>query len=140
MKISRTVPKKARIEIIPMIDTMFFLLVFFMMATLSMTNQYSLPVNLPKAQSPAIKQTKSDVIVTIQQGDKIYVGDSTKPLDITELQDELQMIYANKQQKDLFIKADMNLRYGMVIDVMSAAKKAGVDRIGMLTQPETKAE
>ena len=51
MKLPAAARKKARIEIIPMIDTMFFLLVFFMIATLSMTLQKGMPVNLPKASS-----------------------------------------------------------------------------------------
>jgi biopolymer transport protein ExbD len=51
MRVPRTAPEKARIEIIPMIDIIFFLLVFFMISTLSMTINRGLPVNLPKAAS-----------------------------------------------------------------------------------------
>ena len=55
MRLPATAKKKARIEIIPMIDTMFFLLVFFMIATLSMTLQRGMPVNLPEAESSTDK-------------------------------------------------------------------------------------
>ena len=55
---------------------------------------------------------------------------------LSELQERLTGLYAAREDRDLFIKADTDLRYGAVVKVMSIAKKAGVDRIGMLTQPE----
>jgi biopolymer transport protein ExbD len=71
MRLPRTIRKKPRIEIIPMIDTMFFLLVFFMVATLSMTDQRGLPVNLPHAAS-AIDEIKQVFTLTLTKEDKLY--------------------------------------------------------------------
>ncbi len=72
MRLSRRTIKRARIEIIPMIDTIFFLLVFFMISTLSMSRYSGLPVNLPKAatgQQPA----SESAAVTITADGKIYI-------------------------------------------------------------------
>lgn len=71
MKISRNTPKKARIEIIPMIDTMFFLLVFFMIATLSMASQSSLPVNLPHANG-AQNDKQQVYTLTLTKDDQLF--------------------------------------------------------------------
>ncbi len=71
MRLPRKYRKKARIEIIPMIDTMFFLLVFFMVATLSMTVQRGISVNLPHAAS-ARDEIKQVVTLTLTKEGKLY--------------------------------------------------------------------
>ena len=124
----------AEINMTPFVDVMLVLLIVFMITAPML--QQGLPVNLPQAQSSELKRTKQDLIVTIQKDGKVYIGDNKKSVEMNSLEGRLQAIYATKQRKDIFIKADFQIQYGDVIKVMSAAKKAGVDRIGMLTQPE----
>ena len=124
----------ADINMTPFVDVMLVLLIIFMITAPML--QQGMPVNLPQAQAPALKRSKKDVIITIKSDGKIYVGDSKTVLNVNALENELKNMYSVKQQKDLFIKADANIKYGTVMSVMSAAKKAGVGRIGMLTQPE----
>ena len=72
MKLPASVKKKARIEIIPMIDTMFFLLVFFMIATLSMTIQHGMPVTLPTAESSTDKVPDQISLTLTREGTLYY--------------------------------------------------------------------
>jgi len=124
----------SEIIITPLVDVALVLLIVFMITAPLL--QQGLPVNLPEAAAPALKRTKTDVIVSIQGDGKVYIGDDKEDIPADELEGRLMAIYQAKDQKDLFIKADRNVRYGKVVNVMSVAKKAGVDRIGMITQPE----
>ena len=124
----------AEVNIIPLVDVMVVLLIVFMVTAPLL--QQGLPVHLPEASSPALKQTKKDVVLTIQDDGQIFLGDDKQPIPIDEIEGRLSSIFTNRQQKDLFLKADTNLRYGIVVKVMALAKKAGVDRIGMITKPE----
>ena len=122
------------INVTPFVDVILVLLIIFMVTAPLL--QQGLPVNLPQAEAPAIKRTKNDVIITLKENGSIFIGDDETVVPLADLEERLIGIYAAREEKDLFIKADSNLKYGTVVKVMSLAKKAGVDRIGMLTQPE----
>lgn len=124
----------SEINVTPIVDVSLVLLIIFMITAPLL--QHGLPVNLPKAAAPSLTRSKTDVIITIQRDGNIFIGDDQKTVPLKELDTELAKIYADRDNRDLFIKADADLRYGTVVKVMAIAKKAGVERIGMLTQPE----
>jgi len=124
----------SEINVTPIVDISLVLLIIFMITAPLL--QQGLPVNLPKAAAPSLKRTKTDVIITIQRDGSVFIGDDQKTIPLPDLQTELEKIYIDRENRDLFIKADSELRYGTVVKVMAIAKKAGIERIGMLTQPE----
>jgi biopolymer transport protein ExbD len=133
MRLPRPPGKKARIEIIPMIDTMFFLLVFFMMAALSMTVQKGLPVNLPHAAS-AQDEVNEPVTLTVMKNGELYF-DKEK----INSPAEAALRLATKDQAgggvSVVINADRGVEYGKVIDLMDAVRQAGVSRIAVAVTP-----
>jgi len=124
----------AEINVIPFVDVVLVLLIIFMITAPLL--QQGMPVELPKAQAPEVKQTQKDLIVTVDAQSHIFLGDSRAPLTQDDLAAKLAAIFQTKEEKALLIRADHNLVYGKVIEVMSTALKAGVERIGMITQPE----
>ena len=124
----------AEINVIPFCDILLVLLIIFMITAPLM--QQGLDVNLPQASSPALSKEKTDIILTMRTNGDIFVGDDATPVNVGFLEKKLSDVYKNKDKKDLFIKADTDIKYGEVVKVMSLAKNAGVARIGMVTQPD----
>src|SRR3989338_11621172 len=124
----------AEINVIPFCDILLVLLIIFMITAPLM--QQGLDVNLPQASAPAITKEKTDIILTMRKNGDIFVGDDPAPVSPDFLERKLNNIYEKKEKKDLFIKADADIRYGEVVKIMALAKNAGVVRIGMVTQPE----
>lgn len=123
----------AEINVIPFCDILLVLLIIFMITAPLL--QQGLDVNLPQASAPAMEKEKTDVILTMRKNGEIFIGDESTPFNTDTLAGKLDVIYRNKEKKDLFIKADTDIKYGEVVKVMSLAKEAGIQRIGMVTQP-----
>jgi biopolymer transport protein ExbD len=134
MKISRrTEKKKARIEIIPMIDAMFFLLVFFMIATLSMTNMRGMPVNLPAANA-ARKDLQEKVSITLTKEGRLYYDKRESAL--TELQGLLKQDLAGFPELQVILHADSDVLHGKVVAIIDEVKLAGVTHFAIATKPK----
>lgn len=122
-------PRKARIEIIPMIDTVFFLLVFFMMASLAMTVHGGIPVNLPKAARA--EAARAPVSVSISRDGLVYL--EREPVDAAQLAARLQV--RARTELAVVIEADTDVLHGRVVAVMDAARRAGVGKLAIAVTP-----
>jgi len=133
MRIQRRSIKKARIEIIPMIDTIFFLLVFFMISTLSMTQFKGMPVNLPKAatgqQAPA-----ESAAVTIDKDGRLFLNQQA--IDKTALGDALRQQLVKNAEMLVVINADDGVEHGRVVEVMDIARSANVAKMAIAVKPK----
>lgn len=123
--------KKARIEIIPMIDTMFFLLVFFMIATLSMSIMRGMQVNLPKAEAVK-KDIREDISVTISKDGKVYFNKNE--IGVPELRGILVSEVSKNPDTLVIINADEEVLHGRVVEVMDEIKLSGVTKLAIATK------
>lgn len=131
MRLPAAAKKKPRIEIIPMIDTMFFLLVFFMIATLSMTIQQGMPVSLPIAESSTDTNTEN-VSLTLTQDGALYYNKEV--ITLQELEARLVNLRQTSTDPSLLINADKQVPHGRVIKVMDLIRLSGITSMGIATQ------
>ena len=123
----------SEINVTPFVDVMLVLLVIFMVAAPLI--QKSVNVELPQTSSKTVVAAKeTDVVLTINEKQQIFIGNARLNLD--ELTRKLTEIYRNKQQKEIFLRADKKIPYGFVVKVMALVKNAGIDKMGMITDPE----
>jgi len=123
-----------QLMIIPMIDIIFFLLVFFMMSTLFMVQQNTIPINLPEA-SASQSDIPQSINITIMNDGKIIYEKEEIPLDLLKKRVTVQM---SSQPDSVFIlRGDRQAEYGKVVAVMDELKQAGARRVAVAT--ETKA-
>lgn len=131
MQISRRFPRKARIEIVPMIDTIFFLLVFFMIATLSMSKMQGLPVNLPRAAT-AEREIRENVTLTLTQEGRLYYN--KKEIVLSQLGPLLKSDLKDNPKILVIINADTDVLHGRVVEVMDEVKALGASRLAIATK------
>lgn len=134
MRLPAFAKKKPRIEIIPMIDTMFFLLVFFMIATLAMTIQHGMPVSLPTAESSTDKIAEH-VSLTLTREGRLYYN--KEAITLQELEMRLANLRQSSSDPSLLINADEQVPHGRVIKVMDLIRLSGITSMGIATQPSS---
>ena len=121
----------AEINVTPLVDVVLVLLIIFMVTAPMM--QQGLDVNLPKASAKALPAEEEKMVVTITKKQEIYLN-KTK-FAVSDLRSKLQAIYADRTRKEIFLKADRDVTYGFVVQVMAEIKKAGIEKLGMVTEP-----
>ena len=124
----------ADINVTPLVDVMLVLLVIFMVTAPMM--QSGVQVNLPKADTRAMTQAEETVVVTVEKSGRIFVNKDEVPA--TELRSKLSDLFANRAKKEIFLKADAGVPYGDVVKTMANIKGAGIERLGMVTEPVQK--
>ncbi len=123
---SLRVESQPQLMIIPMIDIIFFLLVFFMMSTLSMVQQHTIPVNLPQA-STAQQDRPSSINVTVLENGSILFDQEEIPLALLAKRVNLEI---GKQSDTVFVlRGDKQTAYGQVVAVLDELKQAGAHRV-----------
>lgn len=121
----------SEINVTPLVDVMLVLLIIFMVTApmLSM----GIDVNLPRVQSKSVDVTEEKLILTVNENREIYLNKVKIPL--VELNSKLEAIFSSRIDREVFLRADKNVPYGFVVEVMSEVRKAGVDKLGMITEP-----
>jgi biopolymer transport protein TolR len=121
----------SQINVTPLVDVMLVLLVIFMVTAPMM--QQGVQVNLPKAETKALPTPEESVVVSIETSGKIYLNSSEIPAG--DLRAKLSDMFAARTKKEVFLKADKDVPYGVVVKTMAEIKGAGIERLGMVTEP-----
>ena len=129
MKVPSPIPhKKARIEIIPLIDIMFFLLASFMMVSLSQTHMKGIRVNLPAAVAPPPSQVKDYVSIKVQEGNAVYFDNQIVSDD--QVLPKLYELHRANPDIKVSISASLMAMHGDVISVLDKVRSAGITKVG----------
>ena len=140
MKLNSPVPhKKARIEMIPLIDIMFFLLASFMLVSLSMIRMKGVKMTLPQAASARAETQRDFIPIAVSPTGEIFWGQEKTPIGAEELAARIAPLCQANQELRIYLNADRSASHGMVIDVLDRVRRAGVTKVSFAIKPGAKA-
>lgn len=119
------------INVTPLVDVMLVLLIIFMITTPLF--ERGIDVNLPQSQTTNISGSER-IILTIPK-DKNYVYFNSQPVNRSLLKSYLEQIFSSRQDKTIYLFADKNVPYGEIINIIDEIKLAGIDTVGLATEP-----
>jgi biopolymer transport protein TolR len=129
MKFTRERTVMSEINVTPFVDVMLVLLIIFMVTAPLL--QQGIDVNLPQAKGKDLPPEERITLI-VKKGGVIYMNDNS--VSINEMGTKLQAI--SKLNPNVFLKADKDVPYGFVVEVMGEIKEAGIEKLGMITEPK----
>ncbi|MCW9048846.1 MAG: protein TolR [Deltaproteobacteria bacterium] len=122
----------SQINVTPFVDVMLVLLIIFMV-TAPMLDQ-GVQVDLPEvAESPGLPSQQEPLVITMEKNGQILIGEARID-NLAKLGPVIQQALKGKPDREVFLEADQRVSYGQVVKVMAAVKKAGVEKLGMVTR------
>ena len=121
----------SEINVTPLVDVMLVLLIIFMVTAPLI--QSGVRVDLPQARASQMEHSEEKLVLTIDKSRHIFLGDTEIRYD--DLETKLAANGRLQRDKELYLHADRSLPYGVVVDFMAVAKRAGVESLGMITDP-----
>lgn len=119
------------INVTPFVDVMLVLLIIFMVTAPMMMQGED--VSLPVASSDPLSSKQEHLIITIDKKNQVFINNYKVLFD--NLKEKLEKILDGRVEREVYLRADKEVSYGMVVRVMSAIKGAGVENLGMVTMP-----
>lgn len=128
--------RKARIEIIPLIDIIFFLMATFVMVSLSMIKNEGVPVNLPTATTAAPQERKSSITISVTKTGDIFLDKQSVTLE--QMKFQLNVWKLKQTDPRVFIFGDQDTAFKNMMQVMDEIRRLGITKVAMQTQAEPK--
>jgi len=127
----RSATQISQINVTPLVDVMLVLLVIFMVTAPII--QQGVQVNLPQAQAGAIASDEEPLVVSIAPDGRVYLNDNV--ISLSDLGKKLRAVRQINNDKEVYLRADQNVRYGVVMKTVEEIKQAGIVKLGMVTRP-----
>ena len=121
----------SEINVTPLVDVMLVLLIIFMVTAPMMIQ--GVEVSLPESSSKPLPSEQEKLVVTIDKNNQVYINDYRVGLE--NLMEKLMQITKNQKADEIYLRADKTVAYGTVVYVMSEIKGAGIEKLGMITDP-----
>ncbi len=122
----------SEINVTPFVDVMLVLLVIFMVTAPLI--QQGIEIELPKTQAEGLKSKTEPLVVTVKKDGAVYL--QSKVVKIEDLSVKLKSIFESRGDKEVFLRADSRVAYGIVAKALAILRHSGATRIGMVTEPE----
>jgi biopolymer transport protein TolR len=121
----------AEINVTPLVDVMLVLLIIFMVTAPLI--QQGVDVELPEASAQQLPDDEGKLILTVTKDQKVFLGQTEVPLK--DLEDKVRHNAKVQAEREIYLHADKTLPYGVVVQIMAVIKQAGVEKLGMVTDP-----
>jgi biopolymer transport protein TolR len=119
------------INVTPLVDVMLVLLIIFMVTAPMMME--GVEVNLPQTKTKSIKTQEDPLVLSVTKKGEIFLENHSVKLE--DLETKIETIFKYRKEKEVLLRADKEIAYGFVVKVMAEVKRAGVTKLGMVTQP-----
>jgi biopolymer transport protein TolR len=121
----------SEINVVPLVDVVLVLLIIFMITAPLLYR--GIDIELPQSAANTIRPDER-VVVSVTREQKVYVDKDEVPVE--RLEAAMQRLYDRNPEVTIYLRADQAIPYGIVVQVMDAVKKVGIDKLGMVTEPE----
>jgi biopolymer transport protein TolR len=121
----------SEINVTPLVDVMLVLLIIFMVSAPLLTT--GVPVDLPQARAPAMEMDNEKLLLTVTREQEVYLGETKIPYD--RLEEVLSTNARIRAERELYVQADEDVPYGFVVKVLAIVRRAGVEKLGLVTDP-----
>jgi biopolymer transport protein TolR len=121
----------SEINVTPFVDVMLVLLIIFMVTAPMMVQ--GVDVTLPEASSAPLQSDQEHLVISVDKNQQVFINELQGEIDF--LQQKLLKILEGREDRQVFLKADRDIAYGIVVRVMAEVKAAGVEKLGMITMP-----
>lgn len=127
-------PPLAEINIIPLVDVMLVLLIISMVTSPFLEQGVNVELPVTAGQSLQKQEVEEPVVLYVAKDLNLRIGE--KPILLADLPDRLHSLFDKRKTKEIYVRADKDVPYGVVAEIMSRVQQAGIERVGLVTQPQ----